>query len=116
MWPVKMLKAKESWIILFFYFLFKPARQNGPKQYAAIIGSDEISPDVLQIAESVGSKLADIMLNSEAREILKEAKKQTAAAVIEEKERKDKERQEKEKQQQQQQQWFVIFVFIRFWV
>jgi len=44
-----------------------------------------------QAAEAAGTELANRLLATEAADILAEAKKQTAKAVIEEKERKDRE-------------------------
>ena len=59
------------------------------RTYASIVSSGKVSHEALSICQSVGDELADIMLNCEAAEILAQAKRDTAAAVIAEKKKKD---------------------------
>ncbi|KAK3107643.1 hypothetical protein FSP39_019051 [Pinctada imbricata] len=64
--------------------------------YAGIVGHPQLSHEALQTCQDVGEELADIMLQSEAAEILKEAKRETAKAVIAEKQRKEAEKRMRE--------------------
>jgi hypothetical protein len=65
---------------------------NGPRQFAGVIGSKEVSIATLEVAQKVGNGVADLMLKSEAKDILANAKAETAAAIIAEKQRKDAEK------------------------
>ena len=57
--------------------------------FSSIVHGD-IDVELCKIAEAAGIQLADALLKTEAAEILKEAKEQTAKAVIEEQARKEK--------------------------
>lgn len=65
--------------------------------FAAIVPGN-IDPALCHIAEEVGTELANLLLATEAANILAEAKEQTARAVMEEKARKEREMVEKTKQ------------------
>ncbi|XP_048777112.2 porphobilinogen deaminase-like isoform X1 [Ostrea edulis] len=65
---------------------------NGPRQFAGVVGNREVSIATLEVAQEVGDQVADLMLKSEAKDILANAKAETAAAIIAEKQRKDAEK------------------------
>lgn len=65
---------------------------NGPREFAGIVGNEKVSVATLEIAQKVGLGLAQLLLNSEAKDILANAKAETAAAIIAEKQRKEAEK------------------------
>lgn len=77
-------------------FLQPTVSPNGPRQFAGIVGSEKVSIATLEVAQRVGLQVAELLLNTEAKEILANAKAETAAAVIAEKQRKDAEKMKNE--------------------
>ena len=69
-------------------FVFQQCVQNGHTFSSIVHGDIELA--LCQAANTAGLQLAEKLLKTEAAEILKEAKEQTAKAVLEEKARKDK--------------------------
>lgn len=74
---------------------------NGPREFAGIVGSEKVSIATLEVAQRVGLQVAELLLNTEAKEILANAKAETAAAVIAEKQKKDAEKMKKEAEKPQ---------------
>lgn len=79
----------ELIIIIHLQLIISP---NGPRQFAGVVGNREVSIATLEVAQEVGDQVADLMLKSEAKDILANAKAETAAAIIAEKQRKDAEK------------------------
>ncbi|XP_062608536.1 porphobilinogen deaminase-like [Saccostrea cucullata] len=69
---------------------------NGPRQFAGIVGNEKVSIETLEVAQEVGEEIAELMLNSEAKDILANAKAETKAAIIAEKQRKEAEKKKNE--------------------
>lgn len=78
------------------FFLQPTDSPIGPRQFAGIVGSEKVSIATLEVAQRVGLRVAELLLNTEAKEILANAKAETAAAVIAEKQRKDAEKMKSE--------------------
>lgn len=74
---------------------------NGPREFAGIVGSEKVSIATLEVAQRVGLQVAELLLNTEAKEILANAKAETAAAVIAEKQKKDAEKMKNEAEKPQ---------------
>lgn len=71
---------------------------NEPRLYSCVVVDPDIQ-NTMEATENTGIKLANQMLEAGAAEILKEAKQQTAVAVLEEKQRKDAERERSQQEQ-----------------